>query len=172
MAGIATLAELYLGAEPRGVTTDGDRLLIHLTDGRLLALPLAFVSQLEQTASLSAESRLLILSTPPQIDDAQVTARALIVTLRDGRVLSSPLHWFPRLWYAMAAERAHFQIVGDEDVIHWPDLDEDIDLMRLFSGGASLESEQSVQEWLAERSVAAFALHEQPSKYTTDSTQQ
>ena len=156
MTGIATLVELYLGAEPTGVTTDGDRLLLQLADGRSITLPLEFVSQLERIDSSPTESRLLIFSTPPKIDDIRVIKDALIVSLQDGRVLSSPLRWFPRLRYASEAERVYFQIVGDDDVIHWPELDEDIDLMRLFSGEESLESERSVQEWLAERNSKAI----------------
>jgi hypothetical protein len=134
MTGIATLAELYLGAEPTGVTTENDHLLLHLSDGRSLALPLEFED-------------------------------ALIVTLQDGRVLCSPLRWFPRLRYASNAERSYFVVLGDDDLIHWPELDEDIELLRLFSGGESLESEISVQGWLAEHRSEALVLNESTPKY-------
>lgn len=165
MSGIATLAELYLGAEPTGVTTDEDQLLIHLSDGRSLALPLEFVSQLALSTPHPSDTRLLIFSQPPRIEDVQVTDDALIVTLRDGRVLSSPLGWFPRLRYASNAERAHWMILGDDDLIHWPDLDEEIELLRLFSGGESLESESSVQAWLAEQRAETLVLNESTPKY-------
>ncbi len=165
MTGIATLAELYLGAEPIGVTTDNDHLLLHLSNGHSVALPFEIVSQLAISTQQTSEARLLILSQPPRIDDVQVTDDALIVTLQDGRVLSSPLRWFPRLRYATDAERAYFVILGDNDLIHWPELDEDIELMRLFSGGESLESERSVQGWLAEHRSEAFVFNEATTKY-------
>ncbi len=165
MSGTATLAELYLGAEPTGVTTESNHLLLHLSDGRSLALPLEFVSQLTGATHIPNETRLLILSQPPRIEDVRVTDEALIVTLHDGRVLSSPLRWFPRLRYATEAERAHWIILGDDDLIHWPELDEDIELLRLFSGGESLESESSVQAWLAEQKSAALILNEPKTNY-------
>ncbi len=165
MSGIATLAELYLGAEPTGVSTDDDRLLIHLSDGRSLALPLEFISQLAALTPQPTDARLLIISQPPRIEDVQVTEDALVITLRDGRVLSSPLHWFPRLRYASASERANWTILGDDDLLHWPELDEDIELLRLFSGGESLESESSVQAWLAEHRSEALVLNEPKTNY-------
>jgi len=42
---------------------------------------------------------------------------------------------------------------GDNDVIHWPDLDEDVELTRLFSGGKSVESQRSIQRWLLSRQI-------------------
>jgi hypothetical protein len=165
MTGIATLAELYLGAEPTGVTTENDHLLLHLSDGRSLALPLEFVSQLALATPQTAGTRLLVFSQPPRIDDVRVTEDALIVTLQDGRVLCSPLRWFPRLRYASNAERSYFVVLGDDDLIHWPELDEDIELLRLFSGGESLESEISVQGWLAEHRSEALVLNESTPKY-------
>ncbi|MCW5852493.1 MAG: DUF2442 domain-containing protein, partial [Anaerolineae bacterium] len=79
---------------------------------------------------------------------------ALNVYLKDGRVLSSPLAWFPRLRHGTPAERNHYQLQGDDDVIHWPDLDEDIELLSLFQGGTSIESESSIQRWLQSRVTA------------------
>ena len=88
MTGMTTLAELYLGAEPTGVTTDNDHLLLHLSNGRSLALPFEFVSQLALSAQQTIGARLLILSQPPRIADVQVTKDALIVTLQDNRCVS------------------------------------------------------------------------------------
>ena len=67
----------------------------------------------------------------------------------------------------ISTRRAHFQIVGDDDVIHWPELDEDIELLRLFAGGESVESESSVQEWLAARNSQALAAQEPAGEYAT-----
>lgn len=166
MSGSATLAELYLGAEPTGVTVEGDRLTLHLADGRSILLPLEIISQLDTPAIQSDEARVVIVSHPPRIDSVRVTNDALVVYLRDGRILSSPLHWFPRLYYADSIERSQYQLVGDDDVIHWPTLDEDIELVRLFSGGASRESERSVQAWLAAHQHEAMAVNESPEEYT------
>lgn len=165
MSGIATLAELYLGAEPQSVSTENDQLFLHLSDGRSLSLPLEFVSQLTGALLNPNETRLLILSQQPRIEEVQVTDGELIVTLHDGRVLSLPLRWFPRLRYATEAERAHWIILGDDDLIHWPELDEDIELLRLFSGGESLENESSVQAWLAEQKSEALVLNEPKTNY-------
>lgn len=63
----------------------------------------------------------------------------LIVCLQDGRVLSVPLAWFPRLAKAQATERAHHELLGDGQGIHWPDLDEDISVDGLLAGRASAE---------------------------------
>jgi Protein of unknown function (DUF2442) len=59
--------------------------------------------------------------------------------------------WFPRLLYGTPIERNHYELSGDQDVIHWPDLDEDIEVLRLFEGGKSVESAQSIQRWLSNR---------------------
>lgn len=160
------MTELYLDSEPVGVSTDDDQLLLHLADGRAIALPLEIISQLDNPAIQSDEARVVILPHPPRIESVRVTDDALVVYLSDGRVLSSPLQWFPRLHYADSIERSHYQLVGDDDVIHWPTLDEDIELVRLFSGGASLENERSVQAWLAAHQRETIAVNEFPEEYT------
>ena len=50
----------------------------------------------------------------------------LIVGLADGRVITVPLVWFPRLMHASAAARNKWEILGDGEGIHWPDADEDL----------------------------------------------
>ena len=149
-----TLVELYLGSEPTSVSVQDDQVLLGLDDGRWVALPLEVVSQLSHQETLPAETEVLILRRPPQIDHVHVTESALNVYLKDGRVLSSPLAWFPRLRHGTPAERNHYQLQGDDDVIHWPDLDEDIELLSLFQGGTSIESESSIQRWLQSRVTA------------------
>lgn len=56
----------------------------------------------------------------------------LIVRLVDGRELSAPLEWFPRLLAATPEQRAHWRLIGKGTGIHWPDLDEDISVPRLL----------------------------------------
>jgi hypothetical protein len=120
MLGTRTLADLYLGSEPVSVTTQDHLLRIELADGSSINIPLAFVSELSQR-TLSPEAKLVILNQPPEIDHLHVTDSALNVYLKDGRLLSSPLSWFPRLMHGTPAERNHYELSGDDDVIHWPD---------------------------------------------------
>jgi hypothetical protein len=77
----------------------------------------------------------------------------LVVELVDGRTLSVPLAWFPRLWYGSQEERARFEIIGDGCYIHWPDLDEDVSVAGMLAGRRSGESAESLRKWLAEREV-------------------
>lgn len=64
--------------------------------------------------------------------DARIDERFLHVVLRDGRVLSAPLQWFPRLEAATAAERAEWRIIGRGEGIRWPLLDEDVSVAGLL----------------------------------------
>jgi hypothetical protein len=146
-----TLSKLYLGSEPTGVKVENDQVVITLADRRAISIPLELVSQLSQSGSLPAETQVVILTHPPQVDHVNVTDSALNVYFKDGRLLSCPLAWFPRLLHGTPAERNHYELSGDDDVIHWPDLDEDIELIRLFTGGKSVESEVSLRYWLLSR---------------------
>lgn len=60
------------------------------------------------------------------------TEDALVVRLRDGRVLSVPLAWFPRLRDAPTEHRSNWQLIGDGIGLHWPELDEDISVAGLL----------------------------------------
>jgi hypothetical protein len=81
-----------------------------------------------------------------------VTDEALIIELMDGRTISVPLAWYPRLWYGTPRERSHFEIIGDGEIIHWPDLDEDLSVAGILAGRRSGESPASLKKWLAARS--------------------
>jgi hypothetical protein len=146
-----TLSRLYLGSDPTGVQVNDDQLVVTLADGRAIAIPLQLISQLEQGELPPAEAQLLILRQPPQIDHIHVTDSALKVYLKDERLLVCPLAWFPRLLYGTPAERNHYELRGDDNVIYWPDLDEDIELAGLFEGGRSAEGEGSLRRWLLAR---------------------
>jgi hypothetical protein len=76
---------------------------------------------------------------------------ALVVELRDGRTLSVPIHWYPRLEHATPAERAGWALVGRGTGIHWESIDEDISVQALIAGKASNESPVSLKRWLAKR---------------------
>lgn len=75
----------------------------------------------------------------------------LTVELADGRTVSVPLAWYPRLWHGSPAERSQWEWIGDGEGIHWPDLDEDISVEGLILGHRSGESQRSLQRWLESR---------------------
>jgi hypothetical protein len=78
---------------------------------------------------------------------------ALIVDLADGRTITVPLAWFPRLAHGTAAERANWRLIGGGVGIHWPDLDEDISVESLLAGRRSGETQASLRRWLQARQV-------------------
>ncbi len=80
-----------------------------------------------------------------------VQGDALVVELVDGRTVTAPLAWYPRLLHATAEERASARLVGEGEGIHWPELDEDIAVEDLLAGRPSGESPQSLQRWLDAR---------------------
>ena len=83
--------------------------------------------------------------------DVEVSDDALTVDLADGRTLSVPLAWFPRLLHGTAQERSHWRLIGRGEGIHWPDLDEDISVENLLAGSPSGESQRSFKRWLERR---------------------
>ena len=60
--------------------------------------------------------------------------KALTVDFEDGRRLSVPLEWYPRLLHAKPAQRRDWQLMGDGEGIHWPDVDEDLSVEGLLAG--------------------------------------
>lgn len=84
-------------------------------------------------------------------DCVQVNDETLVVHLHEGRSISLPLPWYPRLWYGTPDERANFEIIGDGMYIHWPDLDEDLSVAGILAGRRSGESQQLLKRWLASR---------------------
>jgi hypothetical protein len=81
----------------------------------------------------------------------RVSNDALTVDLSDGRTVSVPLAWYPRLLHGTAAERNDYQLIGDGVGIHWPHLDEDISVEGILAGRPSYESGESFEQWLASR---------------------
>jgi len=80
-----------------------------------------------------------------------VTEDTLTVDLLDGRTISAPLAWYPRLLHGTRAERNRCRLIGDGEGIHWPDLDEDLSVENLLLGRASGESQTSFERWLQAR---------------------
>ena len=80
-----------------------------------------------------------------------VNGDSLSVELSDGRVITAPVAWFPRLARGTTAERNHWRLIGRGEGIRWPDLDEDISVEGLLAGRMSAESSESLQRWLQNR---------------------
>jgi len=80
-----------------------------------------------------------------------VTDDGLTVDLADGRTITVPLAWYPRLLQASPTERGNWRFVGDREGIHWPDLDEDISVEGLLAGKRSGETQSSLKSWLEQR---------------------
>ena len=81
----------------------------------------------------------------------RTTDDTLVVELADGRSVAVPLGWFPRLFHATISERQNWRFVGDNQGVHWPDLDEDISVEGILAGRPSGESQRSLQRWLDSR---------------------
>lgn len=86
-----------------------------------------------------------------EIVSVTVTDDTLSVDLADGRTISVPIVWYPRLAAGTAPEREHCVISGGGRGIYWPDLDEDIGVEGLLLGKPSLESSASFARWLERR---------------------
>jgi hypothetical protein len=91
----------------------------------------------------------------PQATSVVVTSDELTVDLVDGRTVSVPLSWYPRLVHASENERNNWRLIGYGEGIHWPDLDEDISIENLLVGRRSGESPDSFQRWLDLRSASS-----------------
>jgi hypothetical protein len=74
-------------------------------------------------------------STRPVADaiDVEVTNDELIVGLADGRRVSAPLEWYPRLLKATPAQRTNWRLIGRGIGIHWEEIDEDISVRSLLA---------------------------------------
>jgi len=83
-------------------------------------------------------------SSSPSVDPRAVDVASdddnLTVDLADGRRVTVPLAWFPRLLHATADQRGNWRLTGDGQGIHWPDVDEDLSVSGLLRGAAALEA--------------------------------
>lgn len=87
------------------------------------------------------------VGTPTAVSVA-VTGETLTAALADGRGISVPLAWYPRLLHASPAERDRWELSSDGQHVHWPGLDEDIGVEGLLAGWRSDESEESLRRWI------------------------
>ena len=88
-----------------------------------------------------------------QAQEVKVTNDTLSVDLGDGRTISVPLAWFPRLVHATPEERNNWSLIGKGEGIHWEDIDEDISIEGLLAGHASGESQASFKKWMEKRTA-------------------
>ena len=86
------------------------------------------------SSAITADERVL---------DVAFSDDSLSVSLRDGRVISVPLVWYPRLLSATGAQRNSWKIAGGGYGIHWPDLDEDLSTQGLLRGAKAPRGQRS-----------------------------
>ena len=91
----------------------------------------------------------------PEALNVSLTDDTLSVDLSDGRSISVPIAWFPRLLHSSEQERNNWRLIGKGQGIHWEDIDEDISIEGLLAGRPSGESQESFKKWLAKRSEKA-----------------
>ncbi len=87
----------------------------------------------------------------PSAENVTVTEDTLSVDLSDGRTISVPIAWYPRLSHAEPTERENWKLIGGGHGIHWEDIDEDISVEGLLAGKSSGESQRSFKKWLEAR---------------------
>jgi hypothetical protein len=93
----------------------------------------------------------LAIEMNASIQDVELTEDSLVVDLADGRTVSVPIAWYPRLMHGTREERSHWRIIGKGEGIHWPDVDEDISVENILLGRPSGESQRSFKKWLEGR---------------------
>jgi hypothetical protein len=87
----------------------------------------------------------------PLVEKISFTKDTMAADLSDGRTISVPIAWFPRLLHATKAERESWRLIGNGHGIHWEEIDEDISVEGLLAGRPSGESQQSFKKWLEKR---------------------
>ena len=84
-------------------------------------------------------------------ENIEITENELVVALQDGRTVTVPLAWYPRLLHGTNEERNNWRLIGGGEGIRWENLDEDISIEHLLAGIPSNESQKSLQQWLKSR---------------------
>ena len=102
----------------------------------------------------------------PAATNVVVTDDTLTVDLSDGRTISVPLAWYPRLAHGTPEERATWRLIGRGEGIHWPQLDEDISVEGLIAGKPSGESQAIACAMDRDAAVETSLKHRRPLKKT------
>ncbi|MBN1997005.1 DUF2442 domain-containing protein [candidate division KSB1 bacterium] len=92
-----------------------------------------------------------ILEMDSKINNASFTDDSLIIDLSDGRTITVPIAWYPRLLYGSLKERQNWRLIGNGEGIFWPDLDEEVSVENIIAGKPSRESQSSFTNWLEKR---------------------
>jgi hypothetical protein len=87
----------------------------------------------------------------PYAVDVRVTEDTLSVDFSDGRTISVPIGWYPRIKHARPQDRTNWRLIGNGIGIHWEGVDEDISVEGLLAGKPSGESQESFKKWLQAR---------------------
>ncbi|MBI4670291.1 MAG: DUF2442 domain-containing protein [Chloroflexi bacterium] len=96
------------------------------------------------------------IDVQPRVKNVAITNHLLSVQIQDGRTVSVPLTWYPRLLHATAQERTNWRVFEDtagRDVIFWEHLDELIPVIALLTGTSSRESKRSFERWRKARAM-------------------
>ena len=109
-------------------------------------------------------STLKVEQTEARAQHVKVTAHAITVDLTDGRTISVPLAWFPRLLHGFTSERNNWRFIARGEGIHWTDLDEDISVEGLLHGQQSRESHASLEKWLQSQRGRGSSRQKTPNK--------
>jgi len=101
--------------------------------------------------------------------NVKFTEDELVIELEDGRTVSVPLAWYPRLLHGTPKERLGWRLIGKGEGIHWEALDEDISTEQVLAGIASGESQRSLKKWLETHqaeSKSVRRVREKKAKYS------
>ena len=90
---------------------------------------------------------------PANAVKVEVDDESIKVELDDGRRISLPVSWYPRLFHGSQKERGNYRFIGNGSGIHWPDLEEDISVQGLLAGHHSQENQSSLNKWLKKREL-------------------
>ncbi len=88
---------------------------------------------------------ILTLAADERVKNVFFTEDCISVDLVDGRTISAPLIWYPRLYHATAVQLANWQVSGGGYGIHWPDIDEDLSTEGLLRGSPAPNQHQKLQ---------------------------
>jgi len=86
-----------------------------------------------------------------RVKDVRFTDDVLVVDLLDGRTISVPLVWYPRLLSATPEQRANWRMAGGGFGIHWPDIDEDLSTEGLLRGAPARRGSAATRGWSSDR---------------------
>jgi len=85
---------------------------------------------------------ILALSADERVAEVKFSDDSLSVTMKDGRTITVPLAWYPKLLHATPGQRLNWKIAGGGYGIHWPDIDEDLSTEGLLRGAPAPRPKQ------------------------------